>query len=333
MVFILCVCAFPIFSSCNWFLVSYHCGRKQCFELFPDKLLVLLVVSGFFLVLSNQMEFSLLFSLCLTFTVSTKNREKFTFTVKRLSLCGSTPVQPVCAQCGFGERAEFDVNTVMSFLMMCCQLSPWRDVELEWPESETSMSQGLPSAQWLYCPLWAGSGLALLGVELLRLLWAGSVPLRCVPSLSQHWHPCPGVEPPHRLQGALGIGWGGLWPSDLLQDLNCFGCSACVSINHGCFCPAQMPVWVRVSPLCLRGFCDTCLGLGHANPQCGATWVKPAGLEHSLGLRLGYAPRQLWEASQPPPNSLPRMQFSCLGIKQGAWAAHKQSLDFSQPSS
>ena len=38
MVFILCVCAFPIFSSCSGFLVSYHCGRKECFELLPDKL-------------------------------------------------------------------------------------------------------------------------------------------------------------------------------------------------------------------------------------------------------------------------------------------------------
>lgn len=197
------------------------------------------------------------------------------------------PCTPLRVPSGFGEKAEFGVNTVTSFLMMCCQLSPWWDVELERPESETSMSQGLPSAQWLYCPLWAGSGPALLEwkswdwCELALFPLGASLPSCSTGNLALVWSSS---------TGASGGSWYrlgcGLWPSDLLQDLDCFGCSACVSTNHGCFCPAQMPVWVWATSVPQRFLSCLALALAMQTPVW-SYMVKPAGLEHSLGLGWG----------------------------------------------
>ena len=96
---------------------------------------------------------------------------------------------------------------VMSFLMMRCQLSPWwgMELELERPESETSVSQGLPSAQWLDCPLWAGSSPALLEqrswdwCELALLSLGASLPSRSPGTLALVWSCSTGAS-------------GGSWP-------------------------------------------------------------------------------------------------------------------------
>lgn len=173
------VCAFPIFSSCNWFLVSYHCGRKQCFELFPDKLLVLLVVSGFFLVLSNQMN-SLLFSLCLT--VSTKIGKSLPLLLKGYPYVGA-PLYSLCVPSGFGERAGSDMSTSHIFPQGVLKASTLvgaasRETraklkcELElllYSVANTILFGWVPSC-WSRRPK---------GQKTLRI-WAGSLPSKCV---------------------------------------------------------------------------------------------------------------------------------------------------------
>ena len=168
---------------------------------------------------------------------------------------------------------------VMSFLMMRCQLSPWwgMELELERPESETSVSQGLPSAQWLDCPLWAGSSPALLEqrswdwCELALLSLGASLPSRSPGTLALVWSCSTGAS------GGSWYGLGcGLWPSGpalrpgLLWLLGL--CEHQQWLLLSC-----SDASLGVSHLCASGLCDVSPWPWHCKPQCGATQWNQQG--------------------------------------------------------
>lgn len=198
---------------------------------------------------------SLLFSLCLTFTVSTKIGKSLPLLLKAILMWEHPCTACVCP---VALVRELNLMWTQSCLSLWCAVSSHLGGTWSWvTRVRNKCEPELPSAQWLYCPLWAGSGPALLEWKSWDCCRAGSVPLRCVSSLSQHWHPCPGVELLHQgLQGS--------WYR--LQGVGC-GHPTCSKTWTAL---DALPVWASIMvasvllkcqfgwepPLCLRGFCD-----------------------------------------------------------------------------
>ena len=284
-VFLVAWCLFSVFVLFLFFLPVvdfwFHTTvvGKNVLNCFLINYFGFIVVSGFFLLLSNKIN-SLLFSLSLTLTVSMKIGKRFPVTVKGVSLCGSIPVQPACAWWLWWEswiRCEHK-----SCLSLWCAVSSHLGGTWSW--SGRSQKQ-----VWTQdCPLPRGRTARSGPVwsRIVRLLWAGSALLGCVSSLLQPWHPCTGWS---CSTGASGSSWYrlgcGLWPSGLAPRPDCFGCSASVSANNGCSCP-QTPVWVWATSVSQRSLWCLSLALAVQTPVWRYT-LKPAGLEHLLGSGWG----------------------------------------------
>ena len=329
-VFLVAWCLFSVFVLFLFFLPVvdfwFHTTvvGKNVLNCFLINYFGFIVVSGFFLLLSNKMN-SLLFSLSLTLTVSMKIGKRFPVTVKGVSLCGSIPVQPACAWWLWWEswiRCEHK-----SCLSLWCAVSAHLGGTWSW--SGRSQKQ-----VWTQdCPLPRGRTARSGPVRscIARLLWAGSALLGCVSYLLQPWHPCTGWS---CSTGASGSSWYrlgcGLWPSGLAPRPT-------ASDALPLWAPIMVaPVLRRQSgcepPLCLRGLCDVSPWPWRCKPQCGDTLWNQQGW--SICWAQAGACTETTVRSQPATAQLSAENAVFLLRKQASvgMRSSQAESDFSQPS-
>ena len=192
------------------------------------------------------------------------------------------PLYSLHVPSGFGESAEFDVNTSHVFpydaLSALTLVGPGagagaaRVRNKYEPRIALCSVAGLPSLGRVHS--------RIARAEVLRLVWAGSALLRRISSLSQPWHPCPGVE--LLLRGLLV--WVGVWAVAIWPCSETWTALDALPV----WAPTMVaPVLLRCQfgcepPLCHRSLWCLTLALAVQTPVW-SYMVKPAGLEHSLG--------------------------------------------------